>query len=85
MMARPLAALVLVAALGCGDAGAPPPVDAAVAAVDLSASIVEREEIDARIRSRLLDTRLCKIFAITAPSFHGTTPGQRKSPQKRRP
>ena len=42
------------------------------------------EEIDARIRSRMLDTRLCKIYGITAPSYHGTGPGGRKSPRKNR-
>ena len=30
------------------------------------------EELDARIRSRLLDTRLCKIIGITVPSYHGS-------------
>jgi len=29
------------------------------------------DEMDARIRSRLLDSRLCKIYAITAPAYHG--------------
>ena len=29
------------------------------------------EEMDARIRSRLLDSRLCTIYAITAPAYHG--------------
>lgn len=29
------------------------------------------EEMDPRIRSRLLDTRLCKIFAIQAPTYTG--------------
>jgi DNA replication protein DnaC len=29
------------------------------------------EEMDARIRSRMLDTRLCSIYAITAPAYHG--------------
>lgn len=29
------------------------------------------DEMDARIRSRMLDTRLCKIYAITAPGFTG--------------
>jgi DNA replication protein DnaC len=42
------------------------------------------DEIDDRIRSRMLDTRLCKIYGITAPSYHGTNPGQRKSSRKRR-
>jgi DNA replication protein DnaC len=30
------------------------------------------DEMDARIRSRLLDGRLCSIYAITAPSYHGS-------------
>ena len=30
------------------------------------------EEMDARIRSRMLDGRLCTIYAITAPAYHGT-------------
>ena len=29
------------------------------------------EELDARIRSRLLDTSLCRIVGITAPAYHG--------------
>lgn len=29
------------------------------------------DEMDARIRSRLLDSRFCTIHAITTPSFHG--------------
>jgi DNA replication protein DnaC len=29
------------------------------------------EEIDERIRARLLDARLCTIHAITAPAYHG--------------
>ncbi|NJC95955.1 MAG: AAA family ATPase [Anaerolineae bacterium] len=29
------------------------------------------DEMDARIRSRLLDGKLCTIYAVTAPSFHG--------------
>jgi DNA replication protein DnaC len=29
------------------------------------------EEMDARIRSRILDGRLCTIYAITAPAYHG--------------
>ncbi len=42
------------------------------------------DEIDDRIRSRMLDKRLCKIFGITAPSYHGTKPNQSKSSRKRR-
>jgi DNA replication protein DnaC len=29
------------------------------------------EDVDARIRSRMLDTRLCTIYALTAPAFTG--------------
>jgi DNA replication protein DnaC len=29
------------------------------------------DEMDARIRSRMTDTRLCTIYAITAPTYHG--------------
>jgi len=29
------------------------------------------DEVDPRIRSRMLDTRRCAIYAITAPSFRG--------------
>jgi len=29
------------------------------------------DEMDARIRSRMLDGRLCTIYAITAPAYHG--------------
>ena len=29
------------------------------------------EDLDARIRSRMLDTRLCRIFEILAPSYRG--------------
>jgi DNA replication protein DnaC len=29
------------------------------------------DEMDARLRSRLLDGRLCSIYAITVPSYHG--------------
>jgi DNA replication protein DnaC len=38
------------------------------------------EEMDARIRSRLLDARLCTVYAITVPAYHG---GKRKSSGKR--
>jgi DNA replication protein DnaC len=36
------------------------------------------DEMDARIRSRMLDARLCTIYAITAPAYHGA----RKRPKK---
>jgi DNA replication protein DnaC len=31
------------------------------------------EEMDPRLRSRVLDTRLCKIYALTVPSYRGVT------------
>jgi DNA replication protein DnaC len=31
----------------------------------------EFEDMDARIRSRMLDARLCTIYAITVPAYHG--------------
>ncbi len=41
-------------------------------------------EVDDRIRSRMLDKRLCRIFGITAPSYHGKKSGKSKfSPKKR--
>jgi DNA replication protein DnaC len=42
------------------------------------------DEIDDRIRSRMLDKRICKIFGITAPSYHGIKPRQSKPSRKRR-
>jgi len=39
------------------------------------------EEIDSRLRSRILDTRLCDIHAITVPSYRGAP---RKSKKRRR-
>jgi len=38
------------------------------------------DEIDPRVRSRMLDTRLCKIYGITAPAFRGVS----GKPTKRR-
>ncbi len=35
------------------------------------------DEIDERIRSRLLDKRLCKIHALTVPAFYGVTKKKR--------
>jgi hypothetical protein len=29
------------------------------------------DEMDGRIRSRMLDTRMCTIYALTAPAFTG--------------
>jgi len=38
---------------------------------------LEVEELDPRIRSRMLDKRLCDIFAITAPSFRNMGPPEK--------
>jgi DNA replication protein DnaC len=35
------------------------------------------EEMDGRIRSRLLDMQLCKIIGITAPAYHGKGGGRK--------
>ncbi|NTW09357.1 MAG: hypothetical protein HGA28_07295, partial [Anaerolineaceae bacterium] len=42
------------------------------------------DEIDPRIRSRMLDTRLCTIFAISAPSYRAVngTPQKPRTPRK---
>ncbi|MEL7589706.1 MAG: ATP-binding protein [Anaerolineaceae bacterium] len=32
------------------------------------------EDLDARIRSRMLDTRVCRIYEIIAPSYRGSSP-----------
>lgn len=37
------------------------------------------EEMDPRLRSRMLDKRLCYVFAITVPSYRGTRPRGGKS------
>ncbi len=34
-------------------------------------SALDLDEIDPRLRSRMLDTRLCKIYAITVPAYRG--------------
>ena len=36
------------------------------------------DEIDARIRSRMLDKRLCTIYGITVPAYHGIPVDKRK-------
>jgi len=36
------------------------------------------DEIDARLRSRMLDRRICTIYGITAPAYRGTPPPKRK-------
>ena len=43
------------------------------------------DEIDPRIRSRMLDKRLCTIYAITAPAYlaGGSTPARRKTTTRR--
>lgn len=42
------------------------------------------DEIDPRMRSRLLDKRLCTIYAITAPSFRGSLSKESRSGARRR-
>ncbi|MBI2757428.1 MAG: ATP-binding protein [Chloroflexi bacterium] len=37
------------------------------------------EEMDARIRSRLLDTRLCKIIGMTVPAYHGKSAAKKSA------
>lgn len=39
-------------------------------------SVETLDEMDARIRSRMLDKRLCRIFAITAPAYTGAQPAK---------
>lgn len=36
-------------------------------------SAISLEEMDARLRSRMLDRRLCQIYALTVPSYTGDT------------
>lgn len=42
------------------------------------------DEVDDRIRSRMLDKRLCKIYGITVPSYHGVKPSKSVSSRSRR-
>jgi DNA replication protein DnaC len=37
------------------------------------------EQMDPRIRSRMLDKRLCRIYAITVPTYTGAPPAKRKT------
>jgi DNA replication protein DnaC len=48
--------------------------NAELATVITSSADANMSEIDARIRTRLLDKRLCTICGITAPPFHGRKP-----------
>jgi DNA replication protein DnaC len=50
--------------------------DAALPTVITSAETLE--VMDPRIRSRMLDKRLCRIYAITAPSYTGAAPSKSK-------
>jgi DNA replication protein DnaC len=36
-------------------------------------------DLDPRLRTRLLDTRLCQVWEITAPSYRGRLPGLERS------
>ena len=40
------------------------------------------DDIDARIRSRMLDRRLCKIFAVTAPPYTQQAGAPRRRPRR---
>jgi hypothetical protein len=46
-------------------------------------SVESLEEIDSRLRSRLVDTRLCKVFAIDAPAYKGFSARPQKPPARR--
>jgi DNA replication protein DnaC len=52
--------------------------------ITMSDKLEEFEAKEPGLASRLLDKRVCHIYGITAPSFHGTTPNQRKSNKKKR-
>ncbi len=41
------------------------------------------DEIDPRLRSRMLDKRLCDIYAITVPSYRGSSPKKHRAGRKR--
>ena len=46
---------------------------------------LQLDEIDGRIRSRMLDERLCHFYGITVPAYHGKSPAKReekRSPRK---
>ncbi len=41
------------------------------------------DEIDERLRSRLLDRRLCRLYAITAPPYPGEAPPRRRGGRRK--
>jgi DNA replication protein DnaC len=43
------------------------------------------DEMDPRLKSRMLDKRLCTVAALIAPSYRGTSAPDRRSGAKRRP
>ncbi len=45
-------------------------------------SVDSLEDIDPRLRSRMLDLRLCTIFAVTAPDYRGGGPQSKRRPRK---
>lgn len=47
-------------------------------------TITRLEEMDARLRSRILDSRLCTIYAITVKPYTGRTNKEKKTPAKTR-
>lgn len=42
------------------------------------------DEMDPRIRSRMMDRRLCSIYAITVPSYTGSSPEKTGKPARRK-
>lgn len=42
------------------------------------------EEIDSRLRARMLDRRICRIFSITAPLYTGPASAEKTPAQKRK-
>ena len=40
------------------------------------------EEMDPRLRSRMLDKRLCRIYAITTPPYSGAVPTRSKTQRR---
>jgi DNA replication protein DnaC len=40
------------------------------------------EEMDPRLRSRMLDKRLCRIYAITTPPYSGAVPTKSKTQRR---
>lgn len=50
--------------------------------ITMAGSIEELYKADPRLASRMLDTRLCTIYAITAPAYRGSLPRTTKGRKK---